>query len=71
MMPKEYIARLVYDRNHRSLAIVKRGLKVVGGICYRPFENRGFAEIVFCAVASSEQVKVRLRQLGWRAPSVR
>lgn len=58
MMPKEYIARLVYDRNHRSLAIVKRGLKVVGGICYRPFENRGFAEIVFCAVASSEQVKV-------------
>lgn len=58
-MPKEYIARLVYDRNHRSLAIVKRGLKVVGGICYRPFENRGFAEIVFCAVASSEQVKVR------------
>ncbi|CDZ97028.1 histone acetyltransferase [Phaffia rhodozyma] len=57
MMPKEYIARLVYDRNHRSLAIVKRGLKVVGGICYRPFETRGFAEIVFCAVASSEQVK--------------
>lgn len=60
MMPKEYIARLVYDRNHRSLAIVKRGLKVVGGICYRPFETREFAEIVFCAVASSEQVKVRL-----------
>jgi histone acetyltransferase len=59
MMPKEYIARLVYDRNHRSLAIVKRGLKVVGGICYRPFATRGFAEIVFCAVASSEQVKVR------------
>lgn len=57
MMPKEYIARLVYDRNHRSLAIVKRGLKVVGGICYRPFTSRGFAEIVFCAVASSEQVK--------------
>ncbi|KAL7414912.1 hypothetical protein BDY24DRAFT_385012 [Mrakia frigida] len=57
MMPKEYIARLVYDRNHRSLAIVKKGLKVVGGICYRPFTSRGFAEIVFCAVASSEQVK--------------
>lgn len=61
MMPKEYIARLVYDRNHRSLAIVKRGLKVVGGICYRPFESRTFAEIVFCAVASSEQVKVSER----------
>lgn len=40
------------------MAIVKRGWKVVGGICYRPFESRGFAEIVFCAVDSSEQIKV-------------
>lgn len=40
------------------MAIVKKGWKVVGGICYRPFESRGFAEIVFCAVDSSEQIKV-------------
>jgi histone acetyltransferase len=58
-MPREYITRLVLDKNHISMAIVKRGWKVVGGICYRPFEKRGFAEIVFCAVDSSEQVKVR------------
>lgn len=56
-MPKEYIARLVYDRNHYSMAIVKRGLEVVGGITYRPFESRKFAEIVFCAITGTEQVK--------------
>ncbi|ORY33986.1 hypothetical protein BCR39DRAFT_518041 [Naematelia encephala] len=56
-MPREYITRLVLDKNHISIAIVKRGWKVVGGICYRPFESRGFAEIVFCAVDSSEQIK--------------
>ena len=57
-MPREYIARLVYDHNSKSLAIVKYGYKVVGGICYRPFPQRGFAEIVFFATASVDQVKV-------------
>jgi histone acetyltransferase len=56
-MPKEYIARLVYDRTHLSLAIVKKPLEVVGGITYRPFKGRQFAEIVFCAISSDQQVK--------------
>ncbi|KAF2862028.1 histone acetyltransferase GCN5 [Piedraia hortae CBS 480.64] len=68
-MPKEYIARLVYDRTHLSMAIVKRPPsgshaassslpgEVVGGITYRPFRGRGFAEIVFCAISSDQQVK--------------
>ncbi|TDL25922.1 hypothetical protein BD410DRAFT_764142 [Rickenella mellea] len=56
-MPREYIARLVYDANSKSLAIIKWGYKVVGGICYRPFPQRGFAEIVFFATASVDQVK--------------
>lgn len=56
-MPREYIARLVFDRNHASMAIVKRGLQVVGGITYRLFEKRSFAEIVFCAITGTEQVK--------------
>lgn len=60
MMPREYIARLVYDKNSKALAIIKRGYKVVGGICYRPFPHRGFAEIVFFATASVDQVKVCL-----------
>jgi histone acetyltransferase len=29
-MPKDYIARLVYDRTHLSIAIVKKPLQVVG-----------------------------------------
>ncbi|KAG5438583.1 hypothetical protein PCANB_002688 [Pneumocystis canis] len=56
-MPREYIARLIYDRNHLSMAIIKKPLTVVGGITYRPFNHRKFAEIVFCAITSSEQVK--------------
>ncbi|TFK54112.1 histone acetyltransferase GCN5 [Heliocybe sulcata] len=56
-MPREYIARLVYDQNSRCMGIIKRGLKVVGGICFRPFPHRGFAEIVFFATNSFDQVK--------------
>ncbi|CAN6609351.1 histone acetyltransferase Gcn5p [Trichomonascus vanleenenianus] len=56
-MPKEYIARLVYDRSHLSIAVVRKPLTVVGGITYRPFDSRKFAEIVFCAISSTEQVR--------------
>lgn len=42
-MPKKYIAQLVYDRVHTSIAIVKGLLVVVGGITYQPFEQRKFA----------------------------
>ena len=44
-------------RKHHSLALTK-GNTVVGGICFRMFPTQNFAEIVFCAVASNEQVKV-------------
>lgn len=57
VMPKDYIARLVYDRNHTSLALVKMPLEVVAGITIREFRSREFAEIVFCAVSSDQQVK--------------
>ncbi|EKV04080.1 Histone acetyltransferase GCN5 [Penicillium digitatum] len=56
-MPKDYIARLVYDRSHLSMAIVKMPLQVIGGITYREFRQRQFAEIVFCAVSADQQVK--------------
>ena len=50
-MPREYIVRLVFDRNHRSMCICKRKadgeVKVVGGICFRPFHSQAFSEIVF------------------------
>lgn len=56
-MPKEYIARLVFDRRHRSVAVVRRKGTVMGGITYRPFPHAGFGEIAFCAVSGTEQVK--------------
>jgi histone acetyltransferase len=56
-MPREYIARLVLDRRHRSVAIIRRCKAVVGGITYRPFHQQDFGEIAFCAVTANEQVK--------------
>ena len=34
-MPKEYIVKLVFDRNHESMVILRNNVKVIGGICYR------------------------------------
>ncbi|GIL77551.1 hypothetical protein Vretimale_6843 [Volvox reticuliferus] len=56
-MPKEYIVRLVFDRRHRSVALLKRNGTVIGGITYRAFHAQTFGEIAFCAVTSHEQVK--------------
>ena len=55
-MPKEYIMRTVFDRKHKTIALVKAN-KVIGGICFRPFLPQGFLEIVFCAISRNEQVK--------------
>nr|CAB3257876.1 histone acetyltransferase KAT2A [Phallusia mammillata] len=55
-MPRDYIARLVFDTRHRTLALVKDS-RVIGGICFRMFPSQHFSEIVFCAVTSNEQVK--------------
>ena len=53
------LARCVLGHSkHRCLLSLKDG-KVVGGICFRPFYSQRFAEIVFLAITSSEQVKVR------------
>ncbi|KAL6052194.1 histone acetyltransferase [Balamuthia mandrillaris] len=55
-MPREYIARLVFDWRHRSILIMKQD-KVIGGITFRPFYEQGFLEIAFCAITAEEQVK--------------
>lgn len=49
--------RLVFDRRHRSVALLKRNGTVIGGITYRAFHAQAFGEIAFCAVTSHEQVK--------------
>jgi len=58
-MPKEYITRLVFCHKHKTL-VLRRGDKIVGAICFRPFFEQGFLEIVFCAVDSQEQVRYAL-----------
>lgn len=56
-MPREYIARLIYDAHHESLIILKYPYQVLAGICFRLFREDHFGEIVFCAVTATEQVK--------------
>lgn len=56
-MPKEYIVKLVFDRNHESMVILKEDNKVIGGICFRVFEQERFTEIAFLAITASEQVR--------------
>ena len=58
-MPKEYIVRLTMDRDHESMAILRRkpGLpyekaEVIGGCVFRPFYHLQIAEIVFLAIDS-------------------
>jgi histone acetyltransferase len=55
-MPKHYIIRIVMDRNHRSLCLLKDN-HVIAGICFRPFHSQKFCELVFVAVSAVQQVK--------------
>uniref|UniRef100_A0A0D9XJR0 histone acetyltransferase n=1 Tax=Leersia perrieri TaxID=77586 RepID=A0A0D9XJR0_9ORYZ len=55
-MPKEYIVRLVMDRTHKSMMVIRNNI-VVGGITYRPYMSQKFGEIAFCAITADEQVK--------------
>lgn len=67
-MPKNYIARLVFDRHHQALMMFKQPRRdlpeherpktkkrVIGGITFRPVNAERFIEIAFCAVTSLEQ----------------
>lgn len=56
-MPKEYIVKLVFDRNHEAMVILKNKSKVIGGICYRVYPTQQFAEIAFLAITATEQVR--------------
>eukprot|EP00980_Cylindrotheca_fusiformis_P024951 scaffold12769_cov141-Cylindrotheca_fusiformis.AAC.11 len=63
-MPRAYIARLVFDQRHTAIAILSddpavkdTDEEVIGSICYRAFPEMRFAEIAFCAVSATHQVK--------------
>ena len=53
-MPKEYIVKLVFDKYHEAMIILKNKKKVIGGICFRIFDGQRFAEIVFLAITSQQ-----------------
>ena len=56
-MPKEYIVRLVFDKKHESIVLLKEKTKVIGGVCYRTNYQEKFIEIAFLAISHTEQVK--------------
>lgn len=59
-MPRPYVSRLVFDRKHESLALLKKSGNeyiVMGGCCYRPFYEQKFGEIAFLAISHTEQVR--------------
>lgn len=58
-----HISSLFICRKHHTLALIKEN-RVIGGICFRMFPTQNFAEIVFCAVTSNEQVKVSCMYKG-------
>ena len=61
-MPKEYIARLVFDRRHRSVAVVRKDGSVVGGITYRPFHTQVIClsiSTLSLGVLRTERLKLR------------
>ena len=43
--------------------LLKEG-RVIGGICFRLFPQQSFGEIVFCAIASNEHLKVSSNIIG-------
>lgn len=55
-MPTGYIARLVFDLNHKTLVCMLDG-RSIGGITFRPFPEQQFVEITFCAVTTDRQVR--------------
>jgi histone acetyltransferase len=56
-MPRDYLVKMIFDRRHFTYTMLREDGTVVGGLCFRPFAQRGFAEVVFLAVASGDQVK--------------
>ena len=64
-MPRNYIVRLTMDIQHEAMIIRKKYsngdsksvTSILGDCNFRPFRTQHFAEIVFLAISTSEQVK--------------
>ena len=51
-MPKYYISKVVFDGRHESI-LIEGDSKIIGGACFRCFEGKPFAELVFLAISHS------------------
>ena len=56
-MPRDYLIRMIFDRRHLTYTMYRDNGTIVGGLCFRPFPHRCFAEVVFLAIAQGEQVR--------------
>lgn len=57
-MPPTYITRIIFNKKHRSIiAKMTDSGDVFGGVCFRPFPERNFAEVVFLAITPNHQIK--------------
>ena len=56
-MQKEHIIRLIFDPRHSSILLIEGSRNIIGGICFRVFEELSVAEIAFLVVKAEEQVK--------------
>ena len=48
-MPHGYIAKIVFDDRHCNLVMKKEG-NIIAGACFRCFQDKVFAELVFLSV---------------------
>ena len=55
-MDKPHIIRLIMDPRHSSL-LIKENEKILGGVCYRIYEEASFAEIAFLAIKQDRRVQ--------------
>ncbi|KAA6395446.1 MAG: putative Histone acetyltransferase [Streblomastix strix] len=54
-LPREYITRLLFDRNHHTIVLLKNNIQIVVAITMRIFVDERLGEIAFCAVDGREQ----------------
>lgn len=55
-MPREYILKQIFDEKHRTLCMFYED-DLIGVICFRPFYENNFTEMVFLAINFNSQIK--------------
>jgi histone acetyltransferase len=59
-IPKTYIARILYDKNHQSLILKRyknKKSQIIGGCSFRLFRRQQLIELVFFSIETKKQTK--------------